>query len=177
MRTTSCPALPTSPRGLINGRDGAVAVEFALIFPVMLTLFLGSFELSNLYMANLKLTAATETVADLAAQTPNLAPADIDSFNIAAGWVMTPYPSSGLKLAFAGISYDASSNPQVAWHREENGAAAITTGSLDQALLKRLGSGGDSLVMVQSQYAYNSPISFVLGKTYTFTDTAYNLPR
>jgi hypothetical protein len=39
------------------------------------------------------------------------------------------------------------------------------------------GSGTDSLVMVQSLLTYNSPISWVLGSTYTLTDTAYNRPR
>jgi Flp pilus assembly protein TadG len=182
MRTiSSSPALPTLRRGLIGGRDGTAALEFALIFPVLLTLFLGSFEVTNLYMANLKLTAATEAAADLAAQTraqtPNLAPADIDSFNVAAGMVMTPYPRTALKLAFASVTYDASNNPLVLWHHEENSATAITTGSLNSVLLKTLGSGTDSVIMVRAQYVYTSPIAFVLGQTYTFSDTAYNRPR
>ena len=167
--------------GLIDDRQGAVAVEFALIFPMMLTLFLGSFEVTNLLMANLKLTAATEAAADLASQTrantPNLAPTDIDSFNTAAGLIMTPYASSGLKLAFAGLTYQVNGSPQVAWHYEENGATAITTASLDSVTIEGLGSGSDTLIMVKATYSYTSPISFVLNKTYSFTDVAYNRPR
>jgi Flp pilus assembly protein TadG len=175
----------TMPAALSVDRDGAVALEFALIFPIMLTLFLGSFEIANLLMASLKTTAATEATADLVAQTrsqqPNIAVADVDSFYYAAGLIMTPYAKTGLQLAFAGVTYDASNNPQVLWHHEENGAAAITTAQLnitaEKTLLKGLGSGVDSLVMVQAKYTYTSPVSFVLGKTYTFTDTAYNRPR
>jgi Flp pilus assembly protein TadG len=174
-------------RGLIDDRDGTAAVEFALLFPVMLTLFFGSFEISNLAMANLKLTAATESAADLVAQTrantPNVAPSDIDNFSNAAAMVMAPYAkapySTGAKLAFADITFTAGGVAQVTWHHEENGATAITNASLNQALLQPLnnGSGQDSLIMVQSQLIYNSPISWVLGKTYTLTDVAYNRPR
>src|SRR5690242_4714641 len=88
--------LPLLPQ-LIAGRDGAVALEFALIFPVMFSLFMGSIEITNLLMANLRTTAATEAAADLVSQTrtlngtTNIAPADIDSYFAGAKMVMTPF--------------------------------------------------------------------------------------
>lgn len=195
MRTKS--RLAALPFELIAGRDGAVAMEFALIFPVMFTLFMGSIEITNLLMANLKTTAATEAASDLVAQTRATAntstKATLHSYYLAAGVIMSPYPTSGtatppnpapplLKLAFASIVFDAASNPSVGWHYEENGAPAITTASLDTATLKKLLENtttptSDSVVMVKTTYVFNSPISFLLAKTYTFTDIAYNHPR
>ena len=191
MRTN--PRLPTLPAQLIAARDGAAAIEFALIFPVMFTLFMGSIELTNLLMANLKTTAATEAASDLLAQTRATAnttnKAGLDSYNVAAGLTMSPFPTTGtvavptagLKLAFASITFNASGTPSVAWHYEENGASPITTASLDTVTLKKLVENPDptkdSVVMVKSTYTYTSPISFVLGQTYTFTDIAYNHPR
>jgi Flp pilus assembly protein TadG len=176
MRAASYPRPAAAPRRLVDSRDGAVAVEFALIFPVMLTLFFGSFEVGNLLTANLKMTAAAEAAADLAASTTSLTPAEIDSFNAAATLVLTPLAPSGLKLAFASVTYSGpGSTPVVAWHHEKNGAAPITSRGLDTATLVKLGSG--SVILVQATYDYASPLSFVLNKTYTLTDKAYNRPR
>lgn len=167
---------------LIAGREGAVALEFALIFPVMFTLFMGSIEVTNLLMANLKTTAATEAASDLLAQTRATANTStkttLDSYNAAADVIMSPFPATpALKVAFASITFNAAGSPSVAWHYEENGASAITTASLDTVTLQSLAGPGDSVVMVKSTYNYTSPISYLLAHTYTFTDIAYNHPR
>jgi len=176
IRAQSHPRRAAAAHRLIDSRDGAVAVEFALIFPVMLTLFFGSFEITNLLSANLKMTAAAETAADLAAGATSLTPAQIDSFGAAATLVMTPLAPSGLRLAFASVVYSGpGSTPVVAWHHEQNGAAPITSSGLDDAALAKLGNG--SVILVQATYDYSSPVSFVLSKTYTLTDKAYAGPR
>jgi Flp pilus assembly protein TadG len=60
----------SAPGGrLLHDRSGVAAIEFALIFPVMLLLFIGSFETTNLVLASMKLEASAETAADLVAQT------------------------------------------------------------------------------------------------------------
>jgi Flp pilus assembly protein TadG len=176
MRAATHPRPGAAPRRLIDSRDGSVAVEFALIFPVTLTLFFGSFEVTNLLSANLKMTAAAEAAAELAAGTTSLTPAEIDNFGAAARLIMTPLAPSGLKLAFASIVYSGpGSTPAVAWHHEQNGAAPITSRGLDAAALAKLGSG--SVILVQATYDYSSPVSFVLSRTYTLTDKAYGRPR
>jgi Flp pilus assembly protein TadG len=173
---------------LIGDRRGTAYVEFAFLFPVLVTLFLGSFEVTNLMMANLKLQAAVETAGDLATQplpgSINITPSNIDDFTTAADIVMSPLVTppyltntAGLKLAFASIIYN-NGNPQVAWHHEENGATPITTGSLNVSLLEGLGSSStDSVIMVQAQYTYTSPLSYVLSSSYSLSDTVYNRPR
>jgi Flp pilus assembly protein TadG len=189
MRNTFHPTARNGAHRLIDDRRGTAAIEFAFIFPVMLTLFFGSFEITNLLMLNLKLTAATEAASDLLAQTRsnqnNVAPSDLNNYWSAATMEMSPYAGQpyttvGLKLAFASITFNAQTGAaQVLWHNEQNGATAINTASLPQSVLMPLnnGSGTDSLIMAQSQITYSSPLSWVLGKTYTFTDTAYNRPR
>src|SRR6201985_2162713 len=93
---------------------GLAAVEFALILPIMLLLFLGSFETTNLVLAYMKLEASAETVADLVAQTRAntvLQSTDITNNTNAAKQVLTPLPTSGsvLKIAFASLTYNTGS--------------------------------------------------------------------
>jgi Flp pilus assembly protein TadG len=188
---TRKPFHPTAPKGapgLIGDRRGTAAVEFAFLFPVMLALFFGSFEITNLLMVNLKLTAATEAAADLLAQTRsnnnNVATSDLANYATAATMEMTPYAAApytttGLQLAFAGITFNRNNGPaQIAWHNEQNSATPISIASLQGVLMSlNNNSGTDSVIVVQSQITYSSPLSFVLGKTYVVTDTAYNRPR
>jgi Flp pilus assembly protein TadG len=183
------PTAPQGARGLVDDRRGTAAIEFALIFPVMLALFFGSFEITNLLMLNLKLTAATEDASDLLAQTRssqnNVAPSDLNNYWTAATMELSPYASApyttaGLQLAFASITFNAGTGAaQIIWHNEQNGATPISTAALPQSVLQPLnnGSGTDSVIMVQSQITYSSPLSWVLGKTYTLADIAYNRPR
>jgi Flp pilus assembly protein TadG len=49
-------------------RDGVSATEFALILPLMLTLYIGSVELGDGIAINFKTTLAARTVTDLASQ-------------------------------------------------------------------------------------------------------------
>jgi Flp pilus assembly protein TadG len=185
MRNLLHPAAPKRAR-LIDDRRGTAAIEFAFIFPVMLTLFFGSFEVTNLLMLNLRLTAATEDAADLLAQTRSddipIPTSDLTNYWTAATKEMapyagTPYSTVGLQLAYASVTFNSGNGAaQILWHFEVNGASPLT---LNQSVLMPLndGSSTDNVIVVQSQIAYSSPVSYVLGKTYTLSDTAYNRPR
>jgi hypothetical protein len=47
-------------RNLQHDQSGLAAVEFAIILPIMLLLFLGSFETTNLVLAYMKLEASAD---------------------------------------------------------------------------------------------------------------------
>jgi Flp pilus assembly protein TadG len=170
----------------LDDRRGSAAIEFALLFPMMLALFFGSFEVTNLLMLNLKLTAATEDAANLLAQTRstnnNVTTSELSNLSTAATMEMAPYSAApystaGLQLAFASVNFTTASGPAtLLWHYELNSAPAVV---LNQTVLETLNNGttSDSAIIVSSQIAYTSPLSWVLGTSYTLTDTAYNRPR
>jgi Flp pilus assembly protein TadG len=176
MRARTIPAART---GVCRDAAGTVSVEFALLLPILLTLFFGCFEASNLLLADLKVTDATETAADLVAQTKAgnvLQTADFTNFTSAASEVLTPLPVAGttLKLAFASVTYNTGS-AKIDWHYEVNGAAPISLASIPAGL--GTNSSNDSVVVVRVSYTYRSPISYVLASTYTLSSSAYNRPR
>ncbi len=170
---------PTLPGGVCRDATGTVSVEFALLLPILLTLFFGCFEASNLLLADLKVDDATETAADLLGQTEIgyvLQTADFNNFTSAATEVLTPLPTAGtqLQLAFASVTYSTGS-PVIDWHYEVNGASPITLASIPAGL--GTNSTQDSVVVVHAQYAYSSPVSYVLKWSYTLSSTSYNRPR
>jgi Flp pilus assembly protein TadG len=177
---------PTPSGNLAHDRSGVAAIEFALVFPVMLLLFIGSFETTNLVLAFMKLEASAETAADLVAQTKVntvLQSTDFTNITNAAKQVLTPLPTSGtqLKIAYASVTYSTGA-AAIDWHYEVNSATAITTGNIPNgASLSNLGSqttgSTDSVIIVELTYAYSSPLSYVLNSSYTLSESAFNRPR
>jgi Flp pilus assembly protein TadG len=173
-------------RNLRYDQSGIAAVEFALIFPIMLLLFLGSFETTNLVLAYMKLEASAETAADLVAQTrvnTVLQSTDFTNITNAAKQVLSPLPTSGvlLKIAFASVTYNTGS-AVIDWHTEVNSATPITTATIpNNASLANLGnqaSGStDSVIIVTLTYSYSSPYTYMLSSSYTLTESAFNRPR
>ncbi len=173
-------------RNLRFDQSGIAAVEFALILPIMLLLFLGSFETTNLVLAYMKLEASAETAADLVAQTrvnTVLQSTDFTNITNAAKQVLTPLPTSGtlLKIAFASVTYNTGS-AVIDWHTEVNSATPITTANIpNNASLANLGNqasgSADSVIIVTLTYSYSSPSTYMLSSSYTLTELAFNRPR
>jgi len=171
---------------LRHDSSGLAAIEFALIFPVMLLLFLGSFETTNLVLAYMKLEASAETAADLVAQTrvnTVLQSTDFTNITNAAEQVLLPLPTTGtlLKIAYASVTYSTGS-AVIDWHTEINSATPITTTNIPNSVsLGNLGNQTngslDSVIVVTLTYTYSSPLSYVLNSTYTLTESAFNRPR
>lgn len=174
------------PVRLATDCAGTAAVEFALIMPLFATLFFGTFEIANLLLAEMKLTATAQAAADLVAAAPSspkyLTASDFADMTNAVSQIMTPLPTTTqLKIAYANVTYDRGT-PLIDWHYETNGASAITMGTIpngvDMTTLGSTASGStDSVIVVRVQYAYTSPISYVLAKTWDLTEAAFERPR
>ncbi len=92
------------------GKDkkGVAAVEFALILPFMLLLYLGTAELTYGLMANRKMTLVARTLSDLTAQTTatsGITDAEITSIFTAAAAIMSPYDATPLRMSFSSIKF------------------------------------------------------------------------
>ncbi len=178
--------LMTLPANFLRDRSGVAATEFALILPGLLIMVIGSYEVANLILADLKLEAAAETAADLVAQTrvsTVLQAADFTNITNAATEVLTPFPtgSNQLKIAYASVTYNTGS-PVIDWHVEVNSATPINATSLpNSANAANLGSettgSTDSVIVAQLTYSYSSPVSYVLNSSYTLSEAALNRPR
>jgi Flp pilus assembly protein TadG len=103
----------TTP-GLLRhfGRDkrGASAIEFALLAPLMIGLYIGCIEISEGIAAYRKVTLTAGALANLTAQVTTISTADKDNILAAATAIMSPYTAttavklSCLKIDDAGIA-------------------------------------------------------------------------
>src|SRR3954467_4914904 len=79
-------------------RRGVSAVEFAMLLPLMITLYLGSVEISQGVGIDRKVTLTTRTVGDLASQVATINNADMTNLLNAAASVLTPYDATRLRV-------------------------------------------------------------------------------
>lgn len=121
-----------------SGVDGIAAVEFALILPLLLLLYFGSFEVTQAVRASRKVDLVAAALANLASQqatcstgtTPCLTEADMTGSNgifTAAAAIMAPFGTATLKMTVSQInitSYNGSLIAKVDWTVTNNGGTA-----------------------------------------------------
>lgn len=87
-------------RRFVRERRAVAAVEFALILPVMMVMYLGTVELARAVANGRKVTLLARTLADLAARGPVTSTTDI--FKAGAA-VLAPFDASGATLVISAI--------------------------------------------------------------------------
>lgn len=110
---------------------GVLAVEFALTVPILALILTAGVETARLVLINQKVDRATATMADLVAQSRQLAEGDLGSIYAASRYVMEPYDlNAGGTVVVTSISADGGAAPIVNWQRAfGTGGAASHFGS------------------------------------------------
>src|SRR5436309_8286042 len=108
-------------RRLIGDERGVSAVEFAMLLPLMLTLYLGAVEISQGVAIDRKVTLTAHTVADLASQVANLDSNGMNNVLNAAAQVIMPYDATKMKVTLSQVNIDANSNATISWNCSVHG--------------------------------------------------------
>jgi len=108
---------------------GIGGVEFALIAPLLLFLYITSFELTIGLSVSKRVTRTASTVADLVTQQAKVTTSDLQQMTSVANAIFTPYQPQNLKMKITGVTIDGSSNPTVAWSWAQDGSRPYSNGS------------------------------------------------
>ena len=162
-------------RRLANDERGVSAVEFAMLLPLMMTLYLGGVEVSQAVAVDRKVTLIARTVGDLVAQTTTVNNSDMTNILAAATAVAAPYSDTNLKVVVSRVDVDAQSVAKVVWSDTKNGTKR-TVGST-VTLPTALNTASTSLIWAETQYAYTPTVGYVITGTLNLTDQIYMRPR
>jgi len=161
-------ALPAPFRRFAADQRGVSAVEFAILLPLMLTMYLGGVEISQAVSADRKTT--------LVAQASNVTSADVTNVLNAGAAVAYPFPSSNLRETVTAVCIDATGTiATVLWSRTLNGTArtGVVTTSIPTALMV----ANTSLIWGETSYAYRPTIGWTITGTLTLSDRFFLRPR
>src|SRR5262245_13872405 len=85
-------------RRFARDRHGVSAIEFAIVLPFMLFLYIGGVEIGQGYQIQFKVTETARTVTDLASQYISLNSSTMSSILNASSTVVSPYSSSNMTV-------------------------------------------------------------------------------
>ncbi|MTI17165.1 pilus assembly protein [Rhodobacteraceae bacterium RKSG542] len=174
----------------IRSVSGVAAVEFGLIAPVLLLLFVGSVELSNVLVQDRKVAQVTNSIGDLVGREADVTN-EMGNILDVVTLIMEPFTDNGLVLEVGQITYDSDLNPKVdwSWSKSAQGSGSCGSGpwTVGEApagisLPEGIAEEGISIIIANSSYIY-SPIfsqflsdSLSLGQL-TLGDTYFLRPR
>ena len=178
-------------RDLLNDRSGLAAVEFAMVFPMMVVMYFGVVEISSAISVDRKATLVARTLSDLTSQSMSVADADLINFGQAAKAIMTPYPPSPLIFSITEVYVDKTTAvARVQWSKgltiDTAGNVAITATAphnvgdvvvLPPGLVVAKAKG-TYVIWSEVSYKYTPTVGYVLASTgITFRDAAFTRPR
>jgi Flp pilus assembly protein TadG len=165
-----------SLQALARRREGVSAVEFALLAPVMITVYLGSVELGEGLSIQFKTTLAARTVADLASQYITISSVTMSNILSAASTVVAPYNSANMAVTVSEIGIDASGIAKITWSCSLHGTphSTGTTISLPSSFssIKSV-----SLIWGEVTYPYLPQMGYVLTGTINVYESVFFYPR
>ncbi|HEX7800524.1 MAG TPA: TadE/TadG family type IV pilus assembly protein [Asticcacaulis sp.] len=168
-------------KAFADDRRGVSALEFAFVAPILIMLYLGLAELTLGMMASRRTAHLAATIGDLAAQSESLTTANIDDLFDIGDNLLAPFDTgTNLKIILSSVKMAKDKNgaekATVTWSVPYH-ATAHQPGDLVPAVTTTQISDGESLIMTEVEYDYDSPIGHFLPGQTAFTYTYYHHPR
>jgi Flp pilus assembly protein TadG len=175
-------------------KDGTAAVEFALLLPILITLFFGAIETSLALLCRADVSIMTSTAADLISQAGVLSSGDVSNVYSASGTILYPYydpaaagsakPTIRLTSVIddgSGAAGQSHLTGTVAWSCTQAGSgtlsAATRTVNSTVTLPQPLMTSGGSVIIAEVAYNYASPTTKVITGALNMTNNFYTKPR
>ena len=157
----------------IDGDEGVAAIEAAMIFPMMLFIFLGVFDAGNAILANQKTVRASQVVADLITRKSVVSNSDVSEAMDAGRLALEPLDSSSFGVDIVSIRFDESADSSIEWRDTFN------MSSVPDALnsVTALQDANEGVVMVSVKYVYTPLFSSFISGPITMNEVAFSRGR
>jgi Flp pilus assembly protein TadG len=167
-------------RRFIADKRGVSAVEFAMLLPLMVTLYLGGVEVSSAIAIERKMTLVARTLGDLTAQATSVSEADLSNIKAAATAIIAPFDDTKIGITISSVIVDAQKVAKIKW--SDKNANGITRNLGDvvssmPATFKESSTYPIYLVWAESKYTYTPTIGYVITGSMNLTDQIYMRPR
>jgi len=163
-------------RRLREDRSGFSAIEFALLLPIMLTIYFGIVELVQGVMADWQVAQVSSTVTNIVTQYTTIsASAQMPDVLQASAQIMAPYPAATGGIVVSCIAIDGSGNATVSWSQALN--ATPRTAGQTMSLPAGLAVPNSSLILGEAAYAFAPVIDFLGLGPFNLASSVYMSPR
>lgn len=142
--------------------DASAAIEAGFLFPIMLSILMGTVDIGMALNTNQKLVNAAGMIADLVAQNETLTDDALADIVAAGRLALQPYGTGSFGYDIAGVQFDGKEKtPVVRWRDVEN---MEINASLENRVAG-LGDENEGVVAVTVEYIYRPFFTnFVVGE-------------
>ena len=155
--------------------EGFAAAEFAIMAPVMISMYFGVTELSDGYTASAKVTTVASTAADLVAQESTVCNAEMTDVFSALNTIMFPYPLNAMQIVISSLVDGGGGTVKVAWSDAQNTSPRAVNSIV--SVPAGLVAVGGSVILAEVSYNYSSPTGHLIYGSVPLSDKFYLHPR
>ncbi len=169
--------LQQSVSGIRKNEDGLAAIEFAILAPLLISMYFGLAEIASAVAVDRSVSHATNVIGDLASQTSNIDKEDLEDVLSATIRVMNIENASGATIQIDSWARDSDGkNTLVGSAVMNNGSASLPSfdpASVDNSMMNE----NSGIVVARIAYNY-TPLKFMYMKQdFTMSDTFILKPR
>lgn len=162
-------------RQLARDTRGVSALEFALILPFMISMYIGAVEFSHALTVDRRVTSVASAAADLVAQSKQASSATVQDTFTAANSIMMPYSTTPITIVLTSVEADQNNDTTVSWSCGLNAAAHADDAAF--TLPAGLTQPFTSIIVAEVTYNYTPPIGEFISGSISLTETFYLRPR
>ena len=154
------------------------AVEFAIVLPFMLALWVGGVELGDGLAIGVKVSETAHTVADMVSRNACVTDASLITMLGASAATIAPYASGNAAITVSEVSTDASGKATVTWSSALNATPRPVNQKITlPAALGTPSPAHASLILGEVTYQYTPNLGYAISGTVPIGDSYYLFPR
>lgn len=162
-----------SIKAWIDDEEGVAMVEAVMLFPPMITLLLGVYDLGNGIMLSQKTITASQVAADLISRNKTMNDANLSDIIEGSKLAFEPYGTTDYGVDIVSVQFDSNKNPVVLWRRTENMLPNIEAVNS----VKGLSPSGEGMIIVTVVYKYVPQFSHFFTGEMDFSEVAFSRGR
>jgi Flp pilus assembly protein TadG len=165
-------------RNLWVDTRAVAAVEFAIVLPFMLLLWVGGVELGDALSISVKVSETAHTVADLVSRNECVTASSLSTILGASATTIAPYAAGNAAITVSEVSTDANGKATVTWSSALNATPRPVNQQMTlPAALGNPSPANASLILGEVTYQYTPNLGYAISGTVPISDSYYLFPR
>lgn len=157
----------------VKEEKATAMMEAVMIFPVLISLLMGLFDLGFGIALNQKTITSSQIASDLISRNKSVTIDDVDNIINASKVTFEPYSLNEFGIDIVSIEFDEDGNPQILWRETRdmspNDSAVNSTVGL--------GTEGEGMIIVTVKYRYTPTFAYVFTESFGLQEVAFSRGR
>jgi len=161
-------------RRLRRDERGVSAIEFVLIFPLLVSLLAGTVDFGQALMVSRKMDQIVGTLGDMVSQKSSWTTTDLDAIITGSAVIIQPFDSTNLQIQLAVLDVASDLTTKVNWARAYHTTALTKNSASPVTIPTNIAESGVQLIAVKATFSLTTPFSSLLKPVTGVTSYSYS---